>query len=90
MNLAFISLGNIKTCYHCNYDSLHLNNKCATLFTENILSAMNKEAWPQIVKENIPSKSFSDSDDTPTKKMLSCQLKVSKLCQAWGPNLISF
>ena len=90
MNLAFISLGNIKTCYHCNYDSLHLNDKCATLFTENTLSAMNKVAWPQIVKENTPSKWFSDSDDTPTKKMLSCQLKVSKLCRAWGPNLISF
>ena len=44
MNLAFISHGNIRTRYHCIYDGMHLNNKCATLFTENILSALNKVA----------------------------------------------
>ena len=44
MNLAFISHGNIRTRYHCNYDGLHLNDKGATLFTENILSALNKAA----------------------------------------------
>ena len=44
MNLAFISHGNIRTCYHCNYDDLHLNDKGATLFIENILSALNKVA----------------------------------------------
>ena len=27
MNLAFTSDGNIRTRYHCNYDSLHLNDK---------------------------------------------------------------
>ena len=42
MNLAFISHGNIRT--RCNYDGLHLNDKGATLFTENILSALNKVA----------------------------------------------
>ena len=41
MNLAFISHGNIKTHYHGNYDGLNLNDKVATLFTENILSALN-------------------------------------------------
>ena len=41
MNLAFISHGNIKTRYHCNYDGLH---KGATLITENIFSALNKVA----------------------------------------------
>ena len=40
MNLAF----NIRTRYHCNYDGLHLNDKGATLLTENILSALNKIA----------------------------------------------
>ena len=44
MNLAFVSHGNIRTRYHCNYDGLHLNNKGATLFTENIISALNKVA----------------------------------------------
>ena len=44
MNLAFISHGNIKTRYHCNYDSLNLNDKGATLFTENTLSAIKKVA----------------------------------------------
>ena len=37
MNLAFISHGNIRTRYHCNYDGLHLNDNGVTLFTENIL-----------------------------------------------------
>ena len=44
MNLTFISQGNIRTRYHCNYDDLHLNDKVATLFTENILSALNRVA----------------------------------------------
>ena len=44
MNLAFISHGNIRTRYHCNYDGLHLNDKGATLFTANIVSALNKVA----------------------------------------------
>ena len=69
MNLAFISHGNIRTRYHRNYDGLHLNDKGATLFTENILSALNSalnilSAWPQ--KDNS-SKSFSDSDGIRTK-----------------------
>ena len=62
MNLAFISHGNIRTRYHCNYDGLHLNDKGATLFTENILSALNKVAWQQSLKVNS-SKSFFDPDD---------------------------
>ena len=62
MNLVFISHGNIRTRYHCNYDGLHLNDKGATLFTENIFSALNKVAIPQSIKENPSSKSFSDSD----------------------------
>ena len=45
MNLAFISYGNIRARYHCNYGGLNaLNDKGATLFTENILSALNKVA----------------------------------------------
>ena len=44
MNLSFISHGNIRTRYHCNYADMHLNDKDATLFTENILSALNKVA----------------------------------------------
>ena len=44
MKLAFISYGNIRTRCRCNYDGLHLNDKGATLFTENILSALNKVA----------------------------------------------
>ena len=67
MNLAFISHGNIRTRYHCNYDGLHLNDKGATLFTENILSALNKVAWPQSVKVNSSSKSFSDYDNIRAK-----------------------
>ena len=67
MNLAFISHGNIRTRYHCNYDGLHLNDKGATLFTENIISALNKVAWPQSVKVNSSSKSFSDSNDISAK-----------------------
>ena len=63
MNLAFVSHGNIRTRYHCNYDGLHLNNKGATLFTENIISALNKVAWPQSVKVNSSPKSSFDSDD---------------------------
>ena len=44
MNLAFISHGNIRTRYHCNNDGLHLNDKGVTLFTKNILPALNKVA----------------------------------------------
>ena len=44
MNLTFISHGNIRTRYHGNYDGLHLNDKGATLFTENIRSALSKVA----------------------------------------------
>ena len=44
VNLAFISHGNIRTRHHCNYDGLHLNDKGVTLFTENIVSALNKVA----------------------------------------------
>ena len=44
MNLAFVSHDNISTYYHCNYDGLHLNGKGATLFIENILSALKKVA----------------------------------------------
>ena len=36
INSAFISHGNIRTRYHCNYDGLHLNDKSATLFTFSI------------------------------------------------------
>ena len=62
MNLAFISHGNIKTRYHGNYDGLNLNDKVATLFTENILSALNTVGWTQNVNENSSFKSSSDSD----------------------------
>ena len=44
INLAYISHNNIRTRYHRNYGGLHLNDKGATLFTENILSALNKVA----------------------------------------------
>ena len=67
MNLAFLSHGNIRTRYRCNYDGLHLNDKGATLFTENILSALNKVARPQSVKVNSFSKSFSDPDNIRAK-----------------------
>ena len=66
MNLAFISHGNISTRYHCNYDGLHLNDKGVALFTENILSALNKVAWRQSLKMNS-SKSFFDPDDISAK-----------------------
>ena len=36
--------------------------------TENIHSALNKVAWPQSVKENSSTKSFSDSDDIRANK----------------------
>ena len=58
MNLPFISHYN----YHWNYDGLHLNDKVTTLFAENILFALNKVVWPQSVKENSSSKSFSESE----------------------------
>ena len=61
--MAFISHGNIRTRYHCNYDGLYLNDKGASLFTENILSALSKVAWPQSVRENCSSKSFFDYDN---------------------------
>ena len=67
MNLAFISHGNIRARYHCNYDGLHLNDKGATLFTENILSALNKIAWPQNLKVSSSSKSLSDYDNIRAK-----------------------
>ena len=44
MKLAYISHGNVRTRYHCNNNGLHLKNKGANLFTENILSALNKVA----------------------------------------------
>ena len=62
-----ISHGNIRTRYHCNYDGLHLNDEGATLFTENILSALNKVTWPQSVKVNSSPKSFSDYDNLRAK-----------------------
>ena len=67
MNLAFVSHENIRIRYHCNYDGLHLNDKCATLFPENILSALNKVARPQSIKVNSFSKSFSDSNNIRAK-----------------------
>ena len=67
INLTFISHGN-RTRYHCNCDDLHLNDKGAALFTKNILSALNKVAWLQSVKENSSSESFSDSDDKCAKR----------------------
>ena len=66
MNLVFISHGNIRTRYHCNYDGLHLNDNGVTLFTENILWALNKVAWPQSVKVNS-CKSCSDYDNIRAK-----------------------
>ena len=68
MNLVFISHGNIRRRYHCNCDDLHLNDKAATFFTENIISALNKVVLPQFVKENSSFKSFSDSDDLRAKE----------------------
>ena len=47
---------------------MHLNDKGATLFTENIISALNKVAWPQSVKVNSSYKSFSDYDNTCAKR----------------------
>ena len=44
MNFVFISHSNIRTPCHCNYDGLHLNDKGATSFTENILLALTKVA----------------------------------------------
>ena len=46
---------------------MHLNGKGATLFTENILCALNKVAWQQSVKESSSPKLFSDADDISTK-----------------------
>ena len=48
MNLVFISHGNIRRRFHCNCDDLHLNDKAATFFTENIISALNKVVLPQL------------------------------------------
>ena len=81
--MAFISHGNIRTRYHCNYDGFHLNDKGATLLTKNVFSALNKVAWPQCVKVNSSSKSFSDYDHrharrnafTSTKSIKAKQLK---------------
>ena len=70
MNLGFIFHGNISTRYQCNYGGLYLNDKGATLFTEKIILALNKVAWPQIVNKNSPSKSFVDFDDIVLKEML--------------------
>ena len=42
--LHYITLHYVVTRYYCNYDSLHLNDKDATLFNENILSTLNKVA----------------------------------------------
>ena len=67
MNLAFISHGSICKRYHCNYGGLYWNDKGATLFTENILLALNKVAWPQVVNKISSSKSFFDSDDIRAK-----------------------
>ena len=66
MNLGFISHGNIRTSYRCNYDGLHLNGKGATLFTENILSVLNKVAWSQSVKVSS-FKSFFNSNNVRAK-----------------------
>ena len=44
MSLAYISHGNLRTRYPCNYDDFHLNDIGATWFTENIISALNKVA----------------------------------------------
>ena len=44
LRLHYITLHYMVTRYHCNYDGLHLNDKDAALFTENILSALNKVA----------------------------------------------
>ena len=76
VNLAFVSHGNIRTRYYCKYDGLHLSDKDATLFTENILSALNKVAWSQSIKENSSFISFADSDDICAWGMLSHQLWV--------------
>ena len=35
-----VTLGHAR--YHCNHHDFHLNDKGVTLFTENILSALNK------------------------------------------------
>ena len=78
MNLAFVSHDNISTYYHCNYDGLHLNDKGATLFTENILSALKKVAWPQSVKLNSSSKSFSDSHNIRPKGNAFTSTKSAK------------
>ena len=37
------------------------------MFTKNIVSALNKVAWPQNAKESSSSKSFFDSDDIGAK-----------------------
>ena len=66
------------TRYHCNYDGLHLNDKGATMFTENIVSALNKVARPQCLKKNSSSKSFLITIIYVLKEMLSRQLKVLK------------
>ena len=78
MNLAFGSHGNIRTLYHCNYDGLHLNDKGATLFTENILSALNKIAWPQSLKVSSSSKSLSDCDNVRAKGNAFTSTKSTK------------
>ena len=78
MNLAFISHGNIRTRYHCNFDGLHLNDKGATLFTENILPALNKVAWSRSVKVSSSSKWFSDFYDIRAKGNAFTSTKIMK------------
>ena len=67
----------LMTRYHCNYDGLHLNDKGATMFTENIISALNEVARPQCLR-NSSSKSFLITIIYVLKEMLSRQLKVFK------------
>ena len=51
---------------------------CATLFTKNILPALNKVAWPQSVKEKSSSKSFSSSDSISAKGNAFTSIKSTK------------
>ena len=41
MNLDFFFHGNIRTRYYYNYDTLHRDDKSATLFNDNIILALN-------------------------------------------------
>ena len=78
INLAFISQVTLG-CSHRSYAGLYLNDKGATLFTENNISALSRVACPRNVRKNSFLKSFFDSDYTRAKWNASTSTKSIKV-----------